>query len=271
MLYNWSNEIRMPGAASTAPARVIGGDSVTDPQSIPAQTLPQEIWRSIPLPGCPYEASSEGRIRHIGAPALAPVLSPHGYFNVSIRTSGKFVTMRVHRLIALAFLGPRPEGMVINHLDGDKRNNRAVNLEYTSPQANALHATRTLGKNRGELHGRAKLNPETVNEVRRLYGSGAMAISEIAKCLAISPAHVRQIVHRRNWRHLPPLDVPEASPRRLRGRNGFCAKGHPVNAQNTYFRKSTGAVVYCKVCARGKAKRRREGAVRELRRRGLGE
>jgi hypothetical protein len=43
----------------------------------------------------------------------------------------------VHPLVAAAFIGPRPDGMEIRHLDGERFNNAAVNLCYGTPSENA--------------------------------------------------------------------------------------------------------------------------------------
>lgn len=46
---------------------------------------------------------------------------------------------RVHYLVALAFLGVRPNGMVISHKDGDNQNNSIENIEYISKSLNTLN------------------------------------------------------------------------------------------------------------------------------------
>ena len=67
--------------------------------------------------------------------------NPNGYRVVKI--DGR--NYSVHRLIAHAFFGPAPPGKLhVNHLDGDKSNNRAENLEYVSPSENARHAIERL-------------------------------------------------------------------------------------------------------------------------------
>lgn len=45
----------------------------------------------------------------------------------------------VHSLVAQAFLGPRPEGMVVDHIDGDKTNNSVTNLHYVTSLENSLN------------------------------------------------------------------------------------------------------------------------------------
>ena len=59
------------------------------------------------------------------------------YLRIGLKGGG---TVRVHKLIALAFHGPRPPGAVINHLSGDVTDNRPQNLEYCTPAANSQHA-----------------------------------------------------------------------------------------------------------------------------------
>ena len=51
-----------------------------------------------------------------------------------IKRHGK--TIYRHTLVAETFLGPRPDGMTIDHIDNDKENNTLVNLRYITPLAN---------------------------------------------------------------------------------------------------------------------------------------
>ena len=51
--------------------------------------------------------------------------------------------VNVHRLVALAFIEPVVGKPEVNHIDGDKRNNKVGNLEWTDRSGNNLHASRT--------------------------------------------------------------------------------------------------------------------------------
>jgi hypothetical protein len=60
-----------------------------------------------------------------------------GYPSVGLYgVTGERRTTKVATIVALAFLGPRPEGLVVRHLDGDKRNSRSDNLAYGSVSDN---------------------------------------------------------------------------------------------------------------------------------------
>lgn len=60
-------------------------------------------------------------------------------------------TFPVHRLVAEAFIGPLQPGMETNHVDHDKRNNRADNLEYVTVRENRIQAARAGHKSGAKL------------------------------------------------------------------------------------------------------------------------
>jgi hypothetical protein len=104
--------------------------------------LNTETWLKIsefPL----YEVSDMGRVRNAGTlhvMATYPINS--GYLVSSFTRRGeKTVDKRLlHRLVAEAFV-VKPDGAdVVNHLDGDRRNNKAKNLEWTTQKGNMQHA-----------------------------------------------------------------------------------------------------------------------------------
>lgn len=72
-----------------------------------------------------------------------------GYLQVCLYHAGVGRTVKVHRIVAEAFLGARLPGMTVNHIDGDKKNNDASNLEFVSNLDNTRHACRTLRPNKG--------------------------------------------------------------------------------------------------------------------------
>ena len=136
-------------------------------------------WREVE--GWPYEVSDAGEVRRsrsgrfktgVGR-VLKPGLASSGYLSVNLydgprRRKGALV----HHLVAHAFIGPRPVGAQINHIDGIKSNNSAVNLEYVSRAENVAHASRLGLRPRGTRSPSAKLNEADVLEIRACLARG---------------------------------------------------------------------------------------------------
>lgn len=91
-----------------------------------------------PIPGYPgYVASSKGEIwkrayRKAGDGHWYRVSShmSHGYKQVTLHCNGKKCNRKVHLLIALAFIGERPEGLQVRHLNDKRLDNAATNIAY---------------------------------------------------------------------------------------------------------------------------------------------
>lgn len=96
-----------------------------------------------------YHATAMGDIIGPSGKKLKAQVGNSGYLNVSISINGKPVRKTIHRLVATAFI-PNPDCLdQVNHIDGDKTNNKIDNLEWCSRSNNMKHAVRVLGKNFG--------------------------------------------------------------------------------------------------------------------------
>lgn len=100
-------------------------------------------WRLVPShPG--YEASSEGQIRRLATGCVLTSTvdrAARGYLKVKVLlTRGKGRAVDTHRLVAEAFLGSCPAGHQVDHIDGDRTNPKASNLEYVTPAENLRRA-----------------------------------------------------------------------------------------------------------------------------------
>lgn len=93
----------------------------------------------IDLKGQKLAVSEEGAVTGGRGQPLVQRLSPDGYPEVTAGRHGRG-RVKVHNLVAMAFLGGRPEGFQVNHIDGNKENNKASNLEYVSQKENLRHA-----------------------------------------------------------------------------------------------------------------------------------
>ena len=99
-----------------------------------------ERWQPLPHPfRSGYEVSDRGRVRsHLyRAPRFLRYFDDRGYSRVSLQlASGDEKKFFVHALVLHAFVGPRPEGLVIRHLDGNPQNNNLSNLRYGTQAEN---------------------------------------------------------------------------------------------------------------------------------------
>jgi hypothetical protein len=115
-----------------------------------------EVWKPIPGFSENYLASSLGRIKSIGRyvkcragfrlikdKILRDYNSPGFYKVISF---GPRKTRFVHRLVSQAFHENPENKRCVNHIDGNKLNNRADNLEWATFSENELHSFRVLGK-----------------------------------------------------------------------------------------------------------------------------
>lgn len=204
-----------------------------------AEELEREEWRT--CPGFPdYSVSSLGRLRRDVAPRngcragriMPGTRSIYGYLQTSLTHEGKGRTCKLHRLVALAFLGDPPEGKPnINHINAIRTDNRVENLEWASYQDDADHRVRmgrvptgdqhwsrrhpervTRGDQhgsrlhpertaRGERHCHAKLTEASVRAARKRCAAGESTQS-VAADLGVSSVTVRDAVARRTWRHV---------------------------------------------------------------------
>ena len=166
--------------------------------------MQHEEWRPVTLTEYRehYEVSSLGRVRRSKSERImAPDFGRRGYGQVKLSVNAKQKRVKVYHLVAWAFHSATPTPTSeINHIDGNPRNNSAINLEWTSRRGNALHATRVLGRNRGENASNARLTDEDVRRIRSLIGKKTP--SEIAAEYGVTDTHIAYIRDRKAWSHL---------------------------------------------------------------------
>jgi DNA-binding transcriptional regulator YiaG len=126
-------------------------------------------------------------------------VNKQGYMAVAIGHPVK--PMRTNILVAMAWIGPRQDGIHVNHINGIKSDNRACNLEYATCSENHLHAFRTgLRKaKQGEQCWTAKLDESKVRAARSEVG---MSPRQLAEKYGISVGAMRQVLDRKTWKHV---------------------------------------------------------------------
>jgi hypothetical protein len=197
-----------------------------------------------PIPGFPdYGATRDGQIwsqkkgdwRSLALSELAP----GSYLKVNLSVDGVQFTRRVAYLMAITFIGPRPEPsfgqrVEINHKDLNKQNNADWNLEYLPQLANIDHALKARGHcgvktaetylsemlaalrtvlrrehrrdpipgmpRYGERMDNHKLSNDAVLCMRALYG--VLSLAALGRYFGVSKNTVWRVVHGLKWRHV---------------------------------------------------------------------
>lgn len=143
------------------------------------RTLPHKITRC------------NGRVQTIKERILKQSCDEWGYPQVVIKRK----TTKVHRLVALAFLGERKDGMEIRHLDGNPKNNTVQNLKYGTHQENVLDGY----SYRGAIRKDQKLSLKSATEIALLITNGVPNV-EIAKRFNVSQQTICDIKHGRVYK-----------------------------------------------------------------------
>jgi hypothetical protein len=164
-----------------------------------------EQWRPVTIPeflGL-YEVSNLGNIRSKRCVNLRGDYDRSGYHRIVLQNNGYTKRFLVHRLVAEAFLGPRPDGMTVNHKNGKKADNREYNLEYMTQSENELHSFRELGRTTpaGSKHWNHKLTEDDVRTIRAQREAGR-SLNELSQIHNVNVASISLICNRRTWRHI---------------------------------------------------------------------
>jgi hypothetical protein len=169
--------------------------------------LDQEEWRPLPEWESYYDVSSLGRVRRsLSAPhrvSTKPgrILNPDcatGYARVTISNGARKERLLIHRGVARAFLDGFIPGRQVNHIDGNKLNNRYVNLEWVTPRENVGHAWRTglcQPLTRSE-HGQSRLDEYSASAICYLYHVARVQQIHLAKAFGITGAAISSICAR---------------------------------------------------------------------------
>jgi hypothetical protein len=136
-----------------------------------------------------YLPSSYGKVQLKKGMILRQSRTTHGYLKVELSFNGLKKSKRSHRLVAEAFIPNHFRKEQVNHINGIKDDNGVENLEWCTQQENIIHAlaNNLMKLNPGEQHPKAKLNWETVKEIRIRLENGELPIAlshDYKLCLA---------------------------------------------------------------------------------------
>ena len=151
-----------------------------------------------------FHVTADGDVYGPRGRKLRTYVHPNGYASVNRRFSEGTRRVYVHRLVAEAFHGTPSPGAVTRHLNGDRSDNRAVNLVWGTHEENAADRDAHGRTSRGERHGRARLTWDQVEAIRSEYAAGGVSQRALARTYGVSRYAINDIFRGRTWKEARP-------------------------------------------------------------------
>jgi hypothetical protein len=173
----------------------------------------RELWRDVLGWEGKYQVSSLGEIRHASGKQVGQWKSSQGY--ALARLSSPRATVRVHRIVAAAFIQNPLQKPAINHIDCNRSNNKAENLEWCTQTENLRHSHR-LGRMQkdywtGKRSPSAVLSDDQVKTMRIMYETGRWSFSQLGEVFGVSKRCVGRAISGETYRDLvAKLPLPAA-------------------------------------------------------------
>lgn len=112
-----------------------------------------EIWKDVVGYEGLYQVSNLGNVKRVGSFRgvnkaylnnyyLKPLDNGKGYFRIKLTVNNKSKRVMLHRIIAEAFIENQNQYPCINHINGNKKDNRIENLEWCTQSQNCLHSVK---------------------------------------------------------------------------------------------------------------------------------
>ena len=145
---------------------------------------------------------------------LKPATDNKGYLRVALMKNGKLHTLKVHRIVAQAFIPNVENKPQVNHKNGIKTDNTVGNLEWCTHRENAIHAVKNglwpilggwnkgITTLKGEQIGTSLLTSEKVLEIRNKFKPRKYTRKQLAKEFGVTEATIADIVRRKSWKHI---------------------------------------------------------------------
>lgn len=162
-----------------------------------------------------YYVTNDGRVwtnnRKNGIERFMKQRCMGGYMSVALYKDGKAKHVRVHRLVAQAFIPNPCNKPYINHIDGNRVNNNVENLEWCTQKENVHHSIYVLGRWTSSDKQRAsasvqgkknrKLTMEQANELRRLHKEEHISSTKLSEMYNLNLTSVKRILNGKAYKN----------------------------------------------------------------------
>lgn len=177
-------------------------------------SLPKEQWIKVNGGGGRYWISSAGRLATLNhytklsnrgkVAIMKPAKDANGYLRTMIIINGRPSTVKMHRMVAEHFIPNKKNKPQVNHLNHDKTDNRAVNLEWCTHRENIDHCVRAgrQSVNNGSKNGMAQLTEADVLNIKKMYKPYVVMAKDLAKEYGVQTCTIKDIVRGRTWKHV---------------------------------------------------------------------
>lgn len=149
-----------------------------------------------------YLVSNDGMVySEHGDEILKPFMNDR-YLCVDLFGYGIKKRVSVHRMVAIVFI-PNPENKeYVNHIDGNKANNRVENLEWVTASENSIHAVLAGLSPIGEQKTLAKLTDEKVREIQAHFEAGKLTDKDLSEMYDVTSGVISSIRLGKTWKHV---------------------------------------------------------------------
>lgn len=176
-----------------------------------------EIWKDIKDFEGIYQVSNLGSVRSLDRKVfnkgnnswcnkkgriLKPTKDKGGYLYVGLHNKDNVKTnsVKIHRLVALAFCTGYEYGLEVNHKNGNRQDNRSENLEWVTRSQNIRDIYKRGLNTNGDKNNASKLKNREIGIITSLYDSGVSQII-IAKAFSVSQATISNIIKNKTYKN----------------------------------------------------------------------
>ncbi len=151
------------------------------------RALEKEVWVVESKKGIVYSVQAH---RYLGC------LNTRGYKVATLHFEGERKQVKLHRVIWISVNGIPPLGMVIDHINGKKDDNRIANLRL----ADAILNSNNRRSYKGEQNPAAKITLRIVEKIRNDYKISTYSYKDLAKKYKVSPTLIAKIIRNEIWK-----------------------------------------------------------------------